>query len=439
MKPKQTKKLLSSSITNVANTPADYSMNPESDFTRNRKLSFKQMLTTIIGMGNGTLTSELLQQSHYSTETVSSSAFVQQRNKIKPEAFETIFKSFSRGLVSKMHNSTLPILAVDGTDLHTPTNSKEKDSFIENDKERKPFNQLHLNALYDLKQGIYVDACIQGWKSRNEHKALIDMVDRSTIPQALVIADRGYESYNNMAHIQEKGWKFLIRIKDGACGIKSSFCLPKTDTFDVNIRLKITRKQTKEIKELLKDKNRYKFIAASTLLDYLPSHTKQKAPAQFYELNFRIGRLQINETTYETIVTNLDEDEYPLDRLKQLYVSRWGIETSFRALKYTTGLLYFHSKKVTSIYQEIYAHLIMYNFTQAITTHVVIQKKQRKYAYQANFSIATHICKKFYNGKITSPNAETIIAKNIVPLRPERKYKRDLHHKATQRFYYRVA
>ena len=41
------------------------------------------------------------------------------------------------------------------------------------------------------------------------------MVDRSNIPQALVIADRGYESYNNMAHIQEKGWFFLIRIKDG--------------------------------------------------------------------------------------------------------------------------------------------------------------------------------------------------------------------------------
>ena len=29
-------------------------------------------------------------------------------------------------------------------------------------------------------------------------------VDRSTIPEALIIADRGYESYNSMAHIQEK-------------------------------------------------------------------------------------------------------------------------------------------------------------------------------------------------------------------------------------------
>lgn len=35
-----------------------------------------------------------------------------------------------------------------------------------------------------------------------------EMVDNSTIRKALIIADRGYESYNNMAHIQEKGWYF---------------------------------------------------------------------------------------------------------------------------------------------------------------------------------------------------------------------------------------
>lgn len=47
------------------------------------------------------------------------------------------------------------------------------------------------------------------------------MVDRSNIPKVLVIADRGYESFNSMAHIQEKGWLFLIRVKDGISGIKN--------------------------------------------------------------------------------------------------------------------------------------------------------------------------------------------------------------------------
>lgn len=50
---------------------------------------------------------------------------------------------------------------------------------------------------------------IQGKLNTNEHSALQEMVDNSKIPKALVIADRGYESFNNMAHIQEKGCFFL--------------------------------------------------------------------------------------------------------------------------------------------------------------------------------------------------------------------------------------
>lgn len=65
-------------------------------------------------------------------------------------------------------------------------------------------------------------------------------------------------------------------------------------------------------------------------------------------------------------------------KIKELYASRWGIETSFRDLKYTIGMLNFHSKKVMCIQQEIYARMVMYNFVQMITSHVVIVKKTKK-------------------------------------------------------------
>ena len=95
-------------------------------------------------------------------------------------------------------------------------------------------------------------------------------------------------------------------------------------------------------------------------------------------MNFRIVRFPISEDIYETVVTNLDEDRYPAIEIKKLYASRWGIETSFRDLKYTVGLLNFHSKKVMCILQEIYAHMIMYNFAEMITSHVAIEKKAKK-------------------------------------------------------------
>ena len=102
-------------------------------------------------------------------------------------------------------------------------------------------------------------------------------------------------------------------------------------------------------------------------------------------------------------------------------------------------MLDFQSKKVMCIKQEIYAYLIMYNFAQMITSHVVIEKKQRKYTYKANFSVAPHLCRLFYRGKTTSPDLETIIAKNVIPIRPDRHGERKATTKIFHGFLYRVA
>lgn len=437
MKPKHIKKLLMSEIKNVANEPHNYCTNPDTDFTRNRKLSMEKMLQGIIGMESKSLTNELLDLFQASAETPTTSAFIQQRNKINPKAFETIFKNFSKNLMNVFHND-MPIFAVDGSDIQIPTNPADTDSYIAGTNGHKGYNLLHINALYDLNKHIYSDVIIQKARERNEHKAFQALVDYSDIKQALVIADRGYESFNSMAHIQEKGWFFLIRVKDSS-GIKQGLELPETECFDVDISLKLTRKKTNEVKELLKDKNHYRMVSSTQPFDYLPLKNKKTEPTQFYELNFRIVRFPISEDTYETVVTNLDKAKYPSAELKKLYASRWGIETSFRDLKYTIGLLNFHTKKVMCILQEIYAHMIMYNFAEMITSHVVIEKKQRKHTYKANFSVAAHICRLFYRGKTTSPNLEAIIAKNLIPIRPDRHRERNVKAKIFQGFLYRVA
>lgn len=438
MKPKHIKKLLLTEIKAVSIDFDRYCYEPQRNFSRNRKLPFETVIKSIIGMESKSLTNELLDFFNSSSDTPSASAFIQQRSKIKPEALKAVFNGFTNKIL-KQSLTDLPVLAIDGSDIQIATNPNDETSYFPGTNGQKPYNLLHLNALYDLEQHLYVDAIIQGRMNLNEHNALQEMIDHSSIPKALVIADRGYESYNNMAHIQEKGWFFLIRIKDGKTGIKEGLDLPKADEFDVDISLKLTRKQTNEIKELLKDKNHYRFLPKVTQFDYLPKKSRKADPVQFYELKFRIVRFKITEDTYETVLTNLDSTSYSPEALKKLYATRWGIETSFRNLKYTIGMLNFHSKKVTCIQQEIYAHLIMYNFAEMITSHVVIEKKQRKYTYKANFSVAAHMCRLFYRGNTTSPNLETIIAKNIIPIRTDRHRERHLTIKVFHGFLYRVA
>ncbi len=437
MKPKQIKKFLLSEIELLSNNATDYIRNPGRDFSRNRKLPFSTIIKSIIGMESKSLTNELI-DSFNTSDLPSASAFVQQRLKIKPEAFKAIFDGFTFRILKKTKEN-MEVLAVDGTDIQIAANPDDTTSYHPGTNGQKPYNLLHLNALYDLEKRLYTDVVIQGKMNTNEHAALQEMVDRSNIPKALLIADRGYESYNNMAHIQEKGWFFLIRIRDGK-GMKNGFELPDEEAFDVDISLKLTRKQTNEMKELFaKDKNHYKFIPHSTPFDFLSNKLRKNDPIQFYKLNFRMVRFKITENTYETVLTNLSRIEYPAKTIKDLYARRWGIETSFRDLKYTVGMLNFHSKKVMCIKQEIYAHLIMYNFAEMITSHVVIEKKQRKHTYKANFSVAVHMCRKFYHGETTSPDLETIIARNLVPIRPGRHRERNLTTKIFHGFLYRVA
>lgn len=438
MKSQQIKKQLMTEIKKITDNQEDYCVHPKTDFTRKRKLPMDKVLKGIIGMGSGSLTNEIIDLFDGSADMPTSSAFIQQRVKIKPEAIKAIFDGVT-GKFRGEFNEKMPILAIDGSDVHIPTNPKDIGSFHSGKDGKKSYNLLHVNALYNINHSIYEDIIIQKSKEKNEHKALQEMVDKSNIPKALVIADRGYESFNSMAHIQEKGWFFLIRIKDGVNGIKKGLDLPKTDCFDVDISLKLTRKQTNDMKELFKDKNNYRHISSNKAFDYLPLKTQKSDPAMFYELGFRIVRFPISSDTYETVVTNLDREQYSADELKKLYASRWGIETSFRDLKYTVGMLNFHSKKVMCIEQEIYSHMIMYNFSQMITAHVAIEKKERKYTYKANFSVAVHMCRFFYRGKVTSPNLEAIILQNLVPIRPGRHSERKQTNKIFRGFLYKVS
>ena len=98
----------------------------------------------------------------------------------------------------------------------------------------------------------------------------------------------------------------------------------------------------------------------------------------------------------ECIITNLEEEDFPMKEIKKLYEWGWGIERSFRELKYTIGLTNFHAKKVEYILQEIFARLIIYNFCERIITKIVIQQK-KSYA-KASLSLS---CITFFSSTVS--------------------------------------
>ena len=433
------KKKLDDAISQLCQVPWMFARNPGKDFTRSRKLPFRKLISFLLSMEGGTLSTELLKHFGCSCEIPSSSAFVQQRGKLSAAVFSSLFDLFVRNTDSNKRYKGLRLLAADGSELQIPTNPSDPDSYYPGSNGQSPYNLLHLTAMYDLLAHTYTDAHLLGKKKSNERAVLCSMVDRSSLDYVLLIADRGYESYNLMAHIQEKGWFYLIRIQDisNSRGIAAGLDLPESDEFDLSVDLSLLTKQTKELKKLCENRNQYKRIHKD--FDFLPKTNRKYDPAVFYKLPFRIVRFKITEDSYETVVTNLDTASFPQAELKKLYNMRWGIETSFRELKYTVGLLHFHAKKVEHIYQEVFARLIMYNFAELVTSPVIIQKADCKYAYKANFSVAVHVCRQFFLGNVSPPDVEALIRKHVSPIRPGRSRPRKMTVKHTVSFIYRIA
>ena len=148
MKPKHAKRLLSSAIIEVVSTPENYCINPNRDFTRNRKISLQTLISGIINMECKSLPNELIDMFKGTPDMPSVSAFVQQRDKLKPEAFEAVFNKFTAKLT--VDSGNMPVLAVDGSDVRLPTNPNDKLTYLPGSRTQDPYNSLHINALYDL-------------------------------------------------------------------------------------------------------------------------------------------------------------------------------------------------------------------------------------------------------------------------------------------------
>ena len=435
------KEKLDAAITQLCEKTRMFSKNPGKDFSRNRKLPFRTMISLLLSMEGGTLKTELLDFFGCSADAASSSAFIQQRKKINQEALPSLFRMFVRKADAIRTYKGLRLIAADGSDIQIPANPNHPDSFFPGTNGKSPYSMLHLDAMYDLLQRTYMDATLLGQRKTNERSALCAMVDRSELENALLIADRGYEGFNLMAHIQEKGWKYLIRIRDVASsrGIASGLDLPDEKEFDLFVDLSLTTKQTKEVKLLCQSRNQYRIITGTAPFDFLPRDNRKHDPVVFYNLPFRIVRFQIAEDSYETVLTNLDAKAFPPLELKKLYHMRWGIETAFRELKYTLGLLHFHAKKVEFICQEVFARLIMYNFAELIASSVIVSKADAKHAYKANFSVAVHVCRQFLLGNVSPPAVEALIRRHVSPIRPGRSSPRKTSVKYAVSFTYRVA
>lgn len=427
--PDRLKSNLDTAIDSVAAHKENFVQNPETDFIRNRKLTLRDTLELILYMSGGSLEKELFT----ANKDVKASAFVQSRKKIKPMAFYSIFRRFNKLCRDGKTFKGYHLYAVDGTCINMARNPAAP-SFVCNGGAPDGYNQLHGNALYDLENRVYADLYWQFQPFADEIGAAIKMLEQNSFSdKSILIFDRGYESYNLFAHCLERdGVEFLCRVKQNKSAMREIAKLPMT-TLDRDISFTITTSQTNEDKE------------RGYVLVQVPKKRKpgKKYPrwdfASLYFMRLRVVRFMLPSGEYETLVTSLPRKTFPSKVIAELYHRRWGIETSFRSLKYTVGLVNLHGKSDGFVRQELYAALTVFNFASRVINATVIHKPPGK-LYRANFKMAVFLCRDFLkNHPYDGYKLMQTISRYIEPVRPGRADERKLKAKGFAGFVYRVA
>lgn len=433
------KALLLAAVEELAADPEAYAKKPGRDFTRNRKLGFKQLLLMFLTMEGECIKEEIYTYFGRSTAAPSKAAFYKQLHKLKDGALRCLLLSFNRKLKTRLLNGKYRLIACDGSALDIFRDPKDPDTYFSpNAKSPKGYNQAYINACYSILDRRFTDLVIQPGRKRNEYSAFCRMVDAAGPraaggPADIYMGDRNYASYNNYAHVIENGHYFLMRCTDAKTGRLLGCSVEGMQGLDLHVERILTRSQSKKKRRHPESAERYRCVCSDVPMDYLTDEVRE------YGIALRIIRDEISPGCFENLITNLPEHEFDMDDLIELYHLRWDQENAYRDIKYPLCLKALHSKKYEYVVQEIWARAVLHNFCSEIALNVEVEKRGRKHEYQVNYSEAVKTCRDFlriHDGK-TVMDVEGLTASSIEASRPGRTFPRQKRFKIPMSFCYR--
>ena len=433
----------------------------KSSFTRNRKLGFYDIATSIIKNNkkasqnsmNEFLKNDLKQQDMGYTK----SAYTQARVKITPSLFimlngEIVNEYYQNKTAVKLYKG-LRIFAIDGSTLELP--NIEPIEPKDGDKKRKMSQDLRnihgvssnqfgkyetksrISILEDVENNIVHHGILDSYHASEknmaiEHidylaelKAKITDIEKNNYKD-VIIFDRGYPSFALILYLEEKGIDYLIRMP------RNRF--KEVDEFRDDKRFK------DKIIELELTKNRFYEIKRKNDNPKITKMLKNKKVGD--KIKLRVIKVVLNSGEIEILITSLlDKKEYKTKIFKEFYFKRWGIEEEYKVIKSLMQVENFTGISQIAINQDFFATILLLNINNTIINDVERTKiedynkdesKKRKYKYKINRNYAIGIFKAEFieliaqNGDIEKffNSIESKISKNLIPIIPNRVFSR---------------
>ena len=400
-------------------TKQDYRVN-EKDFTRDRKLPFDTMALCLIKLMRQNIQIELnsyictLNRLPANPQTsITSSAFVQGRKKIKPEMFYDLSKLVADDFYQdndeniKLYKG-FRLLSVDGSTINLPANESTKQAYGVFNNQNKSNDVVigRVSIMYDLLNEIVLDGRLCHHTTgeiplSRDHIKIAKETD-------LIVMDRGYPSFESIYNMQTRKIQFVYR-----CEHKFSHQVIKF----------YESKKKEAIIEIKPGKN---------------SSLKELPYNKDTTIQVRMIRIKLPSGETEILMTSLlEKEKYPHKDFKELYFKRWGIETFYNRFKNIIGVEKFSGTSDQFIQQEFNCALYMSNLQSILTKEAQEEANEkyqgRKYEYKINSSLSLCFIRSRLVELFTSAKENEVIMEelrklfvlNVIPVRPNRKFKRD--------------
>lgn len=393
----------------------------KSDFTRSRKQSFHGTIVFILNFLTKSLSVEIdnfigfIKQNikEKEIEDFTKSAFVQYRNKIKPEAFKYLSDSLVQEFYTDNDESIklwngFRLLAVDGSRLNLPDTKELEEIYgVTKNQSQVKIVQARTSVLYDVLNIIVLDGCLSSLSIGESALALNHLVFSQE--GDLIIYDRGYPSFNLVYEHYEKGVDFLIRVKTDFSNIIREF---------------------------------YESELNSNIVKMYPGGNNTKLSNKTYSKDtfreVRLVKVELPSGETEILISSLlDTEKYPNSIFKDLYFLRWGVETFYDELKNKIKTEYFSGYSNQSILQDFHAALFVSNVQSLLVAEIndelALESGRTKYQYKVNCNLSYGFMKNriitlFFSDKpikdITS-ELKDLFKKHTIPIRPNRSYERN--------------
>jgi hypothetical protein len=354
-------------------------------------------------------------QVHFSAQgspSSDTSGYCQARARLDERVLQQIGTQVAEQLQRQVANQQLwlgrRVKIVDGTGLSMPDTAANQLQWPQNSNQQPGcgFPQLKVVGLFCLQSGALLQVAHD---DKHHHEIILARrLWHLLQPNEILLADRGFCSYLDIAQLLSRGVDCVMRLHPGRG--KQDF--RRGRRLGQNDRIVVWHKPSQRLP--LWSKEEY---------DQLPK-----------TLTLRILRFEITVPGFRSkevilATTLLDPMLYPAQELEKLYFRRWNVELHFRQIKTMLGMDVLRCLTPEMVLKELAMHRIAYNLIRALMQRAAItyDVDLERISFKGSLDSLHHYADAIY-ATHRKPRKQAqlfdallrTIASDLVPRRPER-------------------